>query len=196
MFICEFCKIFKNIFRQNTSGWLHLWILRSFPDHFFYRAPLGNCLFHAQVAGFQPQDTIHSWNTAPPSPLIKGGGRTFEKLSHLGEGGTKVFARKGGWVDVEMGGLPLFLLLYSSVQSHFHFRIFSLWVRHVRFSSTFSSKSCTKTWYHLSFLIHSGSLQKMLTALFWNTQKSIWTIFFECQGKGFLSIKKILEKIS
>ena len=60
MFICEFCKIFKNIFRQNTSGWLHLWILRSFPDHFFYKAPLGNCLFHAQVAGFQEQDTIQS----------------------------------------------------------------------------------------------------------------------------------------
>ena len=32
-----------------------------------------------------------------------------------------------------------------------------------------------------TFLIHSGSLQKMLTALFnlvRNTQKSIWTIFF------------------
>ena len=32
-----------------------------------------------------------------------------------------------------------------------------------------------------TFLIHSGSLQKMLTALFnlvWNTQKSKWTIFF------------------
>ena len=28
------------------------------------------------------------------------------------------------------------------------------------------------------FLIYSGSLQKMLTALFWNTEKSIWTIFF------------------
>ena len=50
-----------------------------------------------------------------------------------------------------------------------------------------------------TFLIHSGSLQKMLTALFnlvWNTQKSIWTIFFECQGKVFLSIEKVLEKIS
>ena len=50
-----------------------------------------------------------------------------------------------------------------------------------------------------TFLIHSGSLQKMLTALFnlvWNTQKGIWTIFFECQGKVFLSIEKILEKIS
>ena len=46
------------------------------------------------------------------------------------------------------------------------------------------------------FLSHSGSLQKMLTALFWNTQKSIWTIFFECQGKVFLSIEKILEKVS
>ena len=43
-----------------------------------------------------------------------------------------------------------------------------------------------------TFLIHSGSLQKMLTA----TQKSIWTIFFECQGQVFFSIEKILEKIS
>ena len=41
-------------------------------------------------------------------------------------------------------------------------------------------------------LIHSGSLEKMLTALFnlvWNTQKSKWTIFFEDQGKLFLSIE-------
>ena len=32
-----------------------------------------------------------------------------------------------------------------------------------------------------TFLIYSGSLQKMLTALFnlvWNTQNSKWTIFF------------------
>ena len=50
-----------------------------------------------------------------------------------------------------------------------------------------------------AFLIHSGSLQKMLTALLnlvRNTQKSIRTHFFECQGKVFRSIKKILEKIS
>ena len=50
-----------------------------------------------------------------------------------------------------------------------------------------------------TFLIHSGSLQKMLTALFnlvRNTQKSKWTIFFECQGKVFLSIEEVLEKIS
>ena len=71
MFICEFCKIFKNIFRQNTSGWLHLWILRRFPDHFFYRAPLGNCLFHAQVAGFQPQDTIRIFHKCFSSILYK-----------------------------------------------------------------------------------------------------------------------------
>ena len=39
----------------------------------------------------------------------------------------------------------------------------------------------------------------MLTALsnlVWNTQKSKWTIFFECQGKMFLSIEKVSEKIS
>ena len=50
-----------------------------------------------------------------------------------------------------------------------------------------------------TFLIRFGSQQKMLTALFnlvRNTQKSKWTIFFECQGKVFLSIEKVLEKIS
>ena len=50
-----------------------------------------------------------------------------------------------------------------------------------------------------TFLIHSGSLQKMLAALFnlvLNTQRSYWTIFFECPGKVFLSIEKFLEKIS
>ena len=39
----------------------------------------------------------------------------------------------------------------------------------------------------------------MLTALFnlvWITQKSKWTNLFECQGKMFLSIEKVLEKIS
>ena len=51
-----------------------------------------------------------------------------------------------------------------------------------------------------TFLIHSGSLQKILTALFnlvWNTQKSVnGECFFECQGKMFLSIEKVLGKIS
>ena len=39
----------------------------------------------------------------------------------------------------------------------------------------------------------------MLSALFnlvWNKQKSKWTCFFEFQDKMFLSIEKVLEKIS
>ena len=51
-----------------------------------------------------------------------------------------------------------------------------------------------------TFLIHSGSLQKLWTNLFnfvWNTQKSInGQSVFECQGKMFFSIEKVLEKIS
>ena len=35
--------------------------LRSFPDHLFYRAPLGNCLFHLQVAEFQPPHTVKKY---------------------------------------------------------------------------------------------------------------------------------------
>ena len=44
-----------------------------------------------------------------------------------------------------------------------------------------------------------ASLRQMLTALFnliLSTQKSKWTIFFEGQGKVFLNIEKIFEKIS
>ena len=50
-----------------------------------------------------------------------------------------------------------------------------------------------------TFLIHCGSEQKILTTLLnfvWNTQKNKWTIFFECPGKMFLSIEKVLKKIS
>ena len=50
-----------------------------------------------------------------------------------------------------------------------------------------------------TFLIHSVSLQKLLTALFnliWNTQKSVnGQYIFECQGKMFLIIENVLEKI-
>ena len=49
-----------------------------------------------------------------------------------------------------------------------------------------------------TFLIHTGILQKMLTALFnlvWNTQKIKGKFFFECQSKMFLTIEKVLEKI-
>ena len=52
-------------------------------------------------------------NPPTPSLFIKGGGRTFQKLSHFGGGGVgamKFFARKGG-DKPEMGGGGLLLLL-------------------------------------------------------------------------------------
>ena len=39
-------------------------ILRSFSDHLFFRAPLGNSLFHIQVTEFQPPDKIKSISQA------------------------------------------------------------------------------------------------------------------------------------
>ena len=47
----------------------------------------------------------------------------------------------------------------------------------LRFSSKFSSNSCTKSW----FGIHRNVNEQF---------------FFECHGKMFLSIEKVLEKIS
>ena len=56
-----------------------------------------------------------------------GGGSTFQKLSHLGEGIFEIFARKGG-VDVEMEGVASFftVLLLSSIAFTFlHFSLLS-----------------------------------------------------------------------
>ena len=55
---------------------------------------------------------------------------------------------------------------------------------------------CTETWYHFYIFDPFWCLQKMLTSLFnlvWNTQKSKLTIFFECTGKMFLSIERVLK---
>ena len=46
-------------------------ILTSFPDHPFLRAPLGNSLFHVQVAEFQPPDKIKSISQALFKHLIR-----------------------------------------------------------------------------------------------------------------------------
>ena len=54
-FFCEFCQIFWKIVLQNTSGWLFLVFTWNFEK--FFWAPLGNCLFHVQVAEFEPPDT-------------------------------------------------------------------------------------------------------------------------------------------
>ena len=59
-------QIFKNIFWQNTSRCLLLLFICEFwicSDRPFYRAPLGNWLFHVQVAGFQPPDAVKRYLT-------------------------------------------------------------------------------------------------------------------------------------
>ena len=40
-----------------SASYVYLRILRSFSEHFFYRAPLENSLFHVKVGEFQPLDT-------------------------------------------------------------------------------------------------------------------------------------------
>ena len=43
-----------------TVSCVYLRIMRSFPEHLFHGASLGNCLFHVQVPQFQPPDAIKS----------------------------------------------------------------------------------------------------------------------------------------
>ena len=63
LFSVNFAKFLRTSFYRTPPDDCFLClpvILRSFSDHLFYRAPLGNCLFHVQVAKFQPPDTIKS----------------------------------------------------------------------------------------------------------------------------------------
>ena len=46
-----------------ATSCVYLWILRSFSEYLFYRAPLRNCLFHVQVADFQAADTEKNYFT-------------------------------------------------------------------------------------------------------------------------------------
>ena len=92
--------------------------------------------------------------TLPPPYLrgeVGGGGRNFQKLSHLGV--SKILVERGN--NPEKGGL--------------------MW----KWGSRALPLFCY--FYLLLFLIHSDSLKIMLTALFklvWNTQKSTRIIFF------------------
>ena len=135
----------------------------------------------------------------PQPPLLKGRkggrGRTFQKLSHLGRGSEfflLVTLKREGLMFEKGGGgrVPTFLLLNRSItftvcegKIRFPLLLFGssvFRVSHTRFPS--NSIICT-------FLIYSGGLQKMLTALsnlVWNTRKSKWTIFLSLSGKMYL----------
>ena len=139
------------------------------------------------------------------------GGKTFQKLSHLG--GFQIFCKRETGDKPEKGGLiqkwkgcHFFITLqfnhiYSvcgkSKNSFITFRFFSLLSQpcNILIQIFVALKHCIIC----IFQIHSGSVQKMLTALFklvWNTQKTTKTIFFEYQRKMFLNIERVLVKIT
>ena len=63
----NFTKFLEHLLTEQlrmTASCVYLKILRTFSDHLFYRAPLGNCLFHVQLAEFQPADTVESYFTS------------------------------------------------------------------------------------------------------------------------------------
>ena len=137
----------------------------------------------------------HSWN---PSPLIKGGevggggGRTFQKLSHLGvsnfllERGDK--PEKGGWCR-NMGGCHFFLLLYSSItftlsvgKKKFLYYLSVLQSFELAMQDSHSSLYSTKTFCHFyifdPFWLCNGNFD-CLFKLIWNTPESTRTNSFE-----------------
>ena len=87
----------------------------------------------------------------------------------MGEGVQNFLLETGN--KLEKAGLPLFLLLYSSIaftlyvgKAKFPLLLFFLWSFELAMQDFHSSLYITKTLYHGIFLIHSGSVQKILTA--------------------------------
>ena len=73
-FSVRFAKFLRISFYRTPSDDCFLClpvILRSFSDHLFFRAPLGNSFFQAQVAEFQPPDKIKSISQALLMHLIR-----------------------------------------------------------------------------------------------------------------------------
>ena len=112
-------------------------------------------------------------------------------MSHFGRGGEVL---NFNFFDVEIckRGDAAFLSLYSSIT-------FTVSVKKLKFSLLLLILWSFVLVMQDSHLIYSRSVKKTLTALFkliWNTQKRTWTNFFAYQGKMFLSIEKILMKVS
>ena len=73
-FSVRFAKFFRTSFYGTPPDDCFLClpvILKSFSDHLFFRAPLGNSLSHVQVAEFQPPDKIKSISQALFEHLIR-----------------------------------------------------------------------------------------------------------------------------
>ena len=73
-FSVRFAKLLRTSFYRTPPDDCFLClpvILRSFSDHLFFRAALGNSLFHIQVAEFQPPDKIRSISQALFKHLIR-----------------------------------------------------------------------------------------------------------------------------
>ena len=63
-FFVYFANFLRTSFNRtplNDSSEVYLWISRSFLERLIYRAPLRICLFHVQVAEFQPGDTVDNY---------------------------------------------------------------------------------------------------------------------------------------
>ena len=68
LFPVKFAKVLRTSFLltehpRMTASCVYLWILSSFSERFFYRAPPENFLFNVQVAEFQPPDIAKNYST-------------------------------------------------------------------------------------------------------------------------------------
>ena len=55
-----------------TASCVYLWFSRSFSEHLFDRASLGNCLFNVTAAELQPVDAVNNYFAGTFQEFYKG----------------------------------------------------------------------------------------------------------------------------
>ena len=121
---------------------------------------------------------VISWNPPPPPPkpfYREERRRTFQKLSHLGGGGVRIFLLERGDKPGKFGlisqwGVATFLLLFNHIYcvyggrkvSFITFQNFILF--ELAMQDSHAILFCTKTWYHLYICDPFWWSTKMLTA--------------------------------
>ena len=82
-------------YKKHSSAGVRLWILRNFSEHIFYRTPPGDCLFHVQVAGFQPAFIIkNSFTSTFQVFCAKARGSHWKPLNQFNQNPLKISVKK------------------------------------------------------------------------------------------------------
>ena len=208
MYVLDFAVLLSGISKSHAKLWMDfqsitLWNNPLFPQIYFHNTLFSITFTMYCLKSYSSIFVVNMIGTIVGTPLIKGRGWNLPEIESIGgvrnfllERGDKLEKGGGGWCR-NGGRVATFFttLQFSSIAFTFSdLQSFELSMQdfHPHSHPSLVLKPGTIS----TFIIHSGSLQKILTALFnlvRNTQKSKWTIFLKAKAKCFLFLSTEFE---